>query len=90
MVEFHFLARLKVLGSKYSKASFPLSSLSRSNHIQLDHSKQSHSTGRFKKSFRKREEVHDKSDKKQQRVEGVQPEVDVMFSNLFYAHFLFN
>ena len=39
MVEFHFLARLKVLGSKYSKASFPLSSLSRSNHIQLDHSK---------------------------------------------------
>ena len=50
--------------------------------ILLDHSKST--------SFRKGEGVHDKSDKKQQRVEGVQPEVDVTFSNFFYAHFLFN
>ena len=50
--------------------------------ILLDHSKNT--------SFRKGEGVHDKSNKKQQRVEGVQPEVDVTFSNFFYAHFLFN
>ena len=50
--------------------------------ILLDHSKST--------SFRKGEGVHDKSEKKQQRVEGVQPEVDVTFSNFFYAHFLFN
>ena len=50
--------------------------------ILLDHSKSA--------SFRKREGVHDRSDKKQQRVEGAQPEVDVTFSNFFYAHFLFN
>ena len=41
-------------------------------------------------SFRKEEGVHDKSDKKQQRMEGVQSEVDVTLSNFFYAHFLFN
>ena len=41
-------------------------------------------------SFWKGEGVHDKSDKKQQRVEDVQPEVDVTFSNFFYAHFLFD
>ena len=41
-------------------------------------------------SFRKEEGVHDKIDKKQQRLEGVQPEVDVTLSNFFYAHFLFN
>ena len=47
--------------------------------ILLDHSKST--------SFRKGEGVHDKSGKKQQRVEGVQPEVDVTFSNFPYAHF---
>ena len=41
-------------------------------------------------SFRKEEGVHDKSDEKQQRVEGVQPEFDVTFSHFFNAHFLFN
>ena len=50
--------------------------------ILLNHSKST--------SFRKGERVHDKSDKKQQKVEGVQPEVDVTFSNFFYPHFLFN
>ena len=50
--------------------------------ILLDHSKST--------SFRKGEGVHDKSDKKQQRVEGVQPEADATFSNFFYAHVLFN
>ena len=50
--------------------------------ILLDHSKST--------SFRKGEGVHDKCDKKQQRVEGVQPELDVTFSNFFYVHFLFN
>ena len=50
--------------------------------ILLDHSKGP--------SFRKGEGVHDKSDKKQQRVEGLQPEVVVTFSNFFYARFLFN
>ena len=37
-------------------------------------------------SFRKGEEVHDKSDKKQQRVEGVQPEV-VHFSSTEFSIF---
>ena len=32
-------------------------------------------------NHRKGDGVHDKSDKKQQRVEGVQPEVDATFSN---------
>ena len=41
-------------------------------------------------SFRKGEGVHDKSNKMQQMVEGVQPEVEVTFSNFFYAYFLFN
>ena len=49
--------------------------------ILLDHSKST--------SFRKWEGVHGKSDKRQQRVDGVQPEVDVTFYNFFYAHFLF-
>ena len=34
--------------------------------------------------------VHDKCDKKKQRLEGVQPEVDVTSTNFFYAHFSFN
>ena len=82
MVEFHFLARLKALGLKYSKAWFrEVVSVGKiwSNHIQLDHSKNT--------SFRKGEEVQDKSDKKQQRVDGVQSEVDVTFYNFLYAHF---
>ena len=38
----------------------------------------------------KGKEFMKKSDKKQQRVEGVPPEADFTFLNFFYAHFLFN
>ena len=85
VVKFHFLARLKALGLKYSKAWFPWSRLSRKD------SSQSCLNRPFKKYvFRKGEGVHDKSDKKQETVEGVQTEVDVTFSNVFYAQFIFN
>ena len=85
MVELHFLARLKALGLKILRRGFHevvwVGKIS-SNQIQLDHSKTT--------SFRKEEGIYDKGDKMQQKVEGVQPEVDVTFSDFFYAHFLFN
>ena len=85
VVQFHFLVRLKALGLRYSKSWFPWSRFSRKD------SKQSYLTTPFKKYiFLEGEGVHDKSDKKQQRVKEVQPEVDVTFSDFFYAHFLFN